>query len=121
MCFGRVNAPPGKNMAANVFLVSFGLCYGNLSQNPQRRIMTVKIEGLDAIVKKLDSLGKPGAFKRPMTRAVKHLYGKMKKEPTKSGTWSSWADHNPASRLAYCAKVASGEASLGTGGYQRSH
>ncbi len=83
--------------------------------------MTVKIEGMEAVVKKLDSLGKPGAFKRPMTRAVKHLYGKMKKEPRKSGTWSAWADRNPASRRAYWAKVASGEASHGPGGYQRSH
>ena len=83
--------------------------------------MTVKIEGLEAVVKKLDSLGKPSVFKPPMTLAVKHLYGKMKKEPRKSGTWSAWADDNPAARRAYWAKVASGEARHGPGGYIRSH
>lgn len=83
--------------------------------------MTVKIEGLDPILKKLASLNKPGVLKRPMTLAVKHLYGKMKKEPRKSGTWAAWADHHPAARRAYWAKVASGEARHGPGGYQRSH
>ena len=83
--------------------------------------MTVKIEGLDPILKKLASLNKPGVLKRPMTLAVNHLYGKMKKEPRKSGTWARWADDNPASRRAYWAKVASGEARHGPGGYIRSH
>ena len=83
--------------------------------------MTVKMEGMEAIVKKISVLGKPVLHKPPMTLAVKYIYGKLKKEPRKSGTWSAWADHNPASRRAYWAKVASGEARHGSGGYQRSH
>ena len=45
--------------------------------------MTVKIEGLDAIMKKLDGLGKPGVFKPPMQQSVNHIKRVMKKYPPK--------------------------------------
>lgn len=82
--------------------------------------MTVKIEGLDAIVKKLESLGKPAVFKRPMRLAVDHIYHKMKVSPSKSGTWSAWAKGKPGVLAAYWAKVHSGAAKHGPGGYIRS-
>ena len=43
--------------------------------------MTVKIEGLDAIFKKLDGLGKPGVMKRPMNESLEHLHDKIAKYP----------------------------------------
>ena len=83
--------------------------------------MTVTIKGLDDVVRKLESLGKPGVFKKPMQASVDHLWGKMKRDPGKSGTWSAWADRHPGARRAYWAKVRSGEAQHGPGGYIRSH
>ena len=82
--------------------------------------MSVKMEGMEDITRKLNSLGKPRLFLRPMTKSVNYLHEEMNKSPTKSGTWAAWADRHPAARKAYWAKVASGEAKHGPGGYVRS-
>lgn len=34
----------------------------------------VEIRGLDELIEKLEAVGKPGALKRPMTKAVAHLH-----------------------------------------------
>ena len=82
--------------------------------------MTVKIEGMAAIVKKLESLNKPEVFNRPMRQSVDHIYEIMNKDPKKSGTWSAWADRHPAARRAYWAKVSENPSIHGPGGYNRS-
>ena len=43
--------------------------------------MTIEIKGMEAIVKKLESLNKPAVFKKPMTQAVAHLHDKIAKYP----------------------------------------
>ena len=43
--------------------------------------MTVKIEGLDAIFKKLDSLGKPEVFKTPMRLSAERVQDRIAKYP----------------------------------------
>ena len=69
--------------------------------------MTIKLEGLDAIVKKIDSLGKPDVFKQPMKESMIYLNDKVAKYPTndghrpqpfktdKSRRWFFWALANP--------------------------
>ena len=47
--------------------------------------MTVKIEGLDAILKKIDSLGKPDVFRPPMQQSVNYIKRAIKKYPPGSG------------------------------------
>lgn len=82
--------------------------------------MTVKIEGLDAVMKKLDSLGKPGVFKTPMTQSVSHVHDLITKYPRKKqGAFSVLATEGQ--RKAFWAKVSSKEISLMPGGgYRRS-
>ena len=46
--------------------------------------MTVKIDGLDAIFKKLDSLGKPEVFKRPMRLSAERVQDRIAKYPLES-------------------------------------
>ena len=65
--------------------------------------MTVKIKGLDAIIKKLDSLGKPGVLRTPMKKSLFHVQRRIAKTPTgnqhrpqpfktdKSRRWFFWA------------------------------
>ncbi len=43
--------------------------------------MTIQVEGLDSIRKKIESLGQPRALKVPMGQAVDHLQLKMKAYP----------------------------------------
>ena len=82
--------------------------------------MTIKIEGLDEVMRKIDSLGKPNALVRPMTRAVNHIWGKMKKDPAKApGAFSRMA--TDGQRRAYWAKVSENPAIHGSHGYIRSH
>ena len=81
--------------------------------------MTVKIEGLDAIVKKIDSLGKPAVFMRPMRQSVDHLYKIMTSDPPKApGAFSKLA--SDAQRRAYWAKVRENPSIHGPQGYRRS-
>jgi hypothetical protein len=83
--------------------------------------MTIKIEGLEAIVKKLDSLNKPGVFKRPMTQSVQHLHRKIARPPVKQpGAFSRLATQ--AQKRAYWARVSSGEIQeMPGGGYRRTN
>lgn len=82
--------------------------------------MSVTVKGLDDVLRKIDSLGKPGASKRPMQLSVDHLHGKMAREPGKApGAFSAMA--TPGQKRAYWAKVSSGEARHGPRGYIRSH
>ena len=66
--------------------------------------MTIKIEGLDAIVKKIDSLGRAGVMKTPMRQSVSYIHRTIKKYPAgskahrpqpfksdKSRRWFFWA------------------------------
>ena len=46
--------------------------------------MSVKIEGLDAIFKKLDSLGKPEVFKRPMRLSAERVQDRIAKYPAET-------------------------------------
>ena len=43
--------------------------------------MTIELQGMEAIVKKLESLNKPAVFRRPMTQSVAHLQRKIAKYP----------------------------------------
>ena len=43
--------------------------------------MPIEIKGLDHVLKQIDSLGQPNAFRRPMGQAVDHLEVKMKAYP----------------------------------------
>ena len=43
--------------------------------------MAVEVRGLKEVFKKLDSLTEPGAFKRPMTKAVAHVHDKIAQYP----------------------------------------
>ena len=85
------------------------------------RTMTVKIEGLDAIVKKIDSLGKSGVMKRPMTKSISHIHDLIAKAPRKKpGAFSALA--KPAQKRAFWARVGSGEINFREGiGYVRSN
>ena len=82
--------------------------------------MTVKIEGLDAIVKKIDSLGKSGILYRPMSQSLNHLQDIVAKYPRKKpGAFSALA--TPGQKRAFWAKVGSGEINFREGvGYVRS-
>ena len=82
--------------------------------------MTIEIKGMEAIVKKLESLNKPAIFKAPMRKSLDHLEGKVKRDPTKAkGAFSAMATKKQ--KRAYWAKVSSGEARHGPQGYIRSH
>ena len=83
--------------------------------------MTVTVKGLDDVLRKIESLNKPGAFKKPMQLSVDHLWGKMKRDPAKApGAFSAMA--TDGQRRAYWAKVSSGEARHDPNrGYIRSH
>ena len=83
--------------------------------------MTIEITGLEAIVKKLDSLNKPGILKQPMTQSVQHLHRKIAKPPVKQpGAFSRLA--TTAQRRAYWARVSSGEIQeMPGGGYRRTN
>lgn len=82
--------------------------------------MPLKIEGLKEITRKLESLGDPKVFRRPMQQSVEHINVKMQKDPSKArGAFSALA--TPGQRRAYWAKVARGEARhSATSGYIRS-
>ena len=43
--------------------------------------MTVKVEGLDKTIRKLNSLGDPAIMKRAMHRSVQHIHVKIAKYP----------------------------------------
>ena len=43
----------------------------------------IRIEGLRPVLKKLDRLADPDAFKRPMNQAVQHLHRRIAKYPKK--------------------------------------
>lgn len=45
---------------------------------------TVTVRGLDKVIEKLAKVGKPGALRRPMTKAVAHLHDKIAKYPPSS-------------------------------------
>ena len=83
--------------------------------------MSVEIKGLDALVKKLDSLGQPGAFRRPMTQSVQHIHRKLAKPPRKAqGAFSRLA--TPGQKRAFWARVSSGEIEFREGiGYVRTN
>lgn len=83
--------------------------------------MTVKIEGLEKVVKKLDALNSPGIFKKPMTQAVQHIKRKIARPPRKdAGAFSRLA--TPAQRRAFWARVNSGEIQFREGvGYVRTN
>ena len=83
--------------------------------------MTVTVKGLDDVLRKIESLNKPGALKKPMQRSVDHLWGKMKRDPAKApGAFSAMA--TDGQRRSYWAKVSSGEAKHDPNrGYIRSH
>jgi len=81
--------------------------------------MTVKIEGMAAIVKKLESLNKPEVFNKPMRQSVDHLYKIMTSNPRKApGAFSRLA--TDAQRRAYWAKVSENPSIHGPQGYNRS-
>ena len=82
--------------------------------------MTVKIEGLDAVLKKIDSLGKPGVLYTPMSQSLNHLQDLVAKYPRKKqGAFSALA--TPGQKRAFWARVGSGEISFREGiGYVRS-
>ena len=82
--------------------------------------MTIEIKGMEAIVKKLESLNKPAIFKAPMRKSLDHLEGKVKRDPTKAtGPFSAMATEGQ--RKAYWAKVSKNPAIHGSRGYIRSH
>lgn len=82
--------------------------------------MSVKIEGLEKVIKKIESLNKPGAFRAPMEKSLNHLEGKLKRDPTKDPTaFSRLATKRQ--KKAYWARVSSGKARHGPQGYIRSH
>lgn len=82
--------------------------------------MSVEIKGLEEIVKKLESLNKPGAFRAPMQKSLDHLEGKVKRDPTKDPTaFSRLATDRQ--RKAYWAKVSANPSIHGPRGYIRSH
>ena len=43
--------------------------------------MAVKVRGVDEVIRKLNKVGGPGAFRRPMTKAVAHLHDRIAKYP----------------------------------------
>jgi hypothetical protein len=64
---------------------------------------SVQIRGLDKVMAKLDKVGKPGAFKRPMTKAVAHLHNRIAKYPPSSeanspGSGYSWYERGFGTR-----------------------
>jgi len=70
--------------------------------------MSVKIEGLEEVTRKLESLNRPGIFQRPMQQALQHIQRKIARPPRKAqGAFSRHA--TPAQRRAYWARVNSGE------------
>ena len=82
--------------------------------------MTIEIKGMEAVVKKLESLNKPAIFKAPMRKSLDHLEGKVKRDPTKAaGAFSSMATEGQ--RKAYWAKVSENPSIHGPRGYIRSH
>ncbi len=83
--------------------------------------VTINPKDLQAITRKLDRLDDARVIRKPLTAATDHIWGKLKREPSKaSGTFSAWADRHPAARRAFWAKVGRGEAAVGPGGYIRS-
>jgi hypothetical protein len=46
--------------------------------------MAVQVRGLDKLIEKLEKLGKPGALRRPMTKAVAHLHETIAEYPPSS-------------------------------------
>ena len=82
--------------------------------------MTIEIIGMEAIVKKLESLNKPAIFKAPMEKSLAHLEGKLKRDPTKDPTAFSRLA-TPGQKRAYWAKVSENPAIHGAKGYIRSH
>jgi hypothetical protein len=44
----------------------------------------VTVRGVDEVMRKLEKVGKAGAFKRPMTKAVAHLHDKIAEYPPSS-------------------------------------
>ena len=46
--------------------------------------MTIEINGLEAITRKIDALGKPHAFVKPMHEAVQYVQGGVSKYPASS-------------------------------------
>jgi hypothetical protein len=49
----------------------------------------VTVRGVDEVLRKLEKVGKAGAFKRPMTKAVAHLHDKIAEYPPSSTANSS--------------------------------
>ena len=82
--------------------------------------MSVKIEGLEKVTRKLESLNSPAVFRRGMQRAVNHVKKVAQDYPEKAqGAFSALA--TPGQRAAYWAKVSSGEIQHAEGiGYVRS-
>ena len=81
--------------------------------------MPVTIEGLDEIMRKLDSLDDPPVMRPPMTKAVDYLNGKLQKDVSKAGgAFSRMA--TPGQRRAYWAKVRDNPSIHGPQGYIRS-
>ena len=88
--------------------------------------MTIKIEGLDKVIKQIDSLGKPDAFRRPMSQSVVHLKDKIAKYPTsnqhrpqpfktdKSRRFFFWALREGKIEVPYRRGMSPGSEKLGT-------
>lgn len=81
--------------------------------------MTVKIEGLEEVTRKLEALNRPGIFYQPMLKSLGHLQRTIAIYPRKQqGAFSAMA--TPAQKRAFWAKVSSGEAEFREGiGYVR--
>lgn len=82
--------------------------------------MTVKIEGLPALQRKLKNVSNFNQWaQKPMRETVDHLFEETQKQPAKQpGAFSAMA--TDGQRRAYWAKVRSGEARHGPSGYIRS-
>ena len=85
--------------------------------------MTVQLDQKDwtNIMRKLDSLNRPGARRVPMEQSVQHFHRILARYPTKaSGAFSRLA--TPRQKRAYWAKISSEEAQeMPGGGYRRSN
>ena len=84
--------------------------------------MTVTIDPKDwaKIIRKLESLNSPLAFKPPMLESMNHIHSIVRPYPAKSpGAFSRLA--TPGQRRAYWAKVRENPSLHGPGGYQRTN